>query len=84
MGRKRKNKFDLENNRYGLFMTENSFELDIMYGRNFLDTDVNFFVKIYRVNIIKSKVHKLYGQAKAKDKKFFTPIEIHAMVDIMR
>ena len=37
--KKKKQIIDLENQRYGLFMTDNSFDLDVMYGRNYLDTD---------------------------------------------
>jgi len=83
MGRKRKKQFfDLEENRYGMFMNENSFNLDIMYGRNYLKSDVVHLIKIYRVNIIESKTHDLYGQSKAKDKKYFPPVAINAMVGI--
>ena len=82
MARRKNKKTDLENNRYGLFMNENSFDLDVMYGRHYLNADVNFLVKIYRINIIETQTHKLYGQSKSKDKKFFPPIEIHAMVDV--
>ena len=82
MARRKQKKVDLEINRYGMFMNENSFDLDVMYGRHFLDTDVNFLVRIHRINIIESKTHDLYGQSKAKDRKYFPPIEIQAMVDI--
>lgn len=33
--KKKEDIIDLENQRYGLFMTENSFDLDIAYGRKF-------------------------------------------------
>jgi len=83
MGRKRnKQFFDREENRYGLFMSENSFNLDIMYGRNYLQNDVVHEIKVYRINILESKSHKLYGQAKSKDKKFMTPVKINAMVGV--
>lgn len=83
MGRKRKKQlFDREEDRYGLFMNENSYELDMMYGRHYQQQDVNFVIKVYRVNVIETKAHKLYGQAKAKDKRFFSPVELNAIVDI--
>lgn len=81
MAKKKKN-IDLENQRYGLFMNENSFNLDIMYGRHYLDRDVNYFVRIFKMNIIETKKHNLYGQAKAKDKKYLTPVQLNAMVTI--
>lgn len=83
MGRKRKKQFfDREENRYGLFMSEESFDLEVMYGRQYVENDVVFKINLYRINIIESKSHDLYGQAKAKDKKYFTPVELHGIVDI--
>ena len=71
MKKNKKTYIDLEDDRMGLFMTDNSFELDVMYGRNFLHTDNAQKVKIHKVNIVKSKSHTLYGQTKPEDKKFF-------------
>ena len=73
---------DLESQRYGLFMTDNSFDLDVMYGRNFLQTDNAQEVIIHRINIIETKSHALYGQSKAKDKKYMTPVRISVMVNV--
>ena len=83
MGRKRKKQFfDREENRYGLFMNEDSFNLEVSYGRHYIENDVVFKFLLYRVNVIETKSHKLYGQAKSKDKKFFTPVELSAMIDV--
>ena len=78
--KKQKQIIDLENRRYGLFMTENSFDLDVEYGRNFLKTDNVQEVIIHKINVIETKVHSLYGQAKTRDKKFMSPVRISAMV----
>ena len=80
--KKKKQIIDLENQRMGLFMTDNSFDLDVMYGRNFLDTDNAQEVIIHKINIIETKSHALYGQAKTKDKKFMSPVRISVMVTI--
>ena len=80
--KKKKQLLDLENDRYGMFMTQNSFDLDIMYGRNYLKTDNPQFIILHRVNINETQVHTLYGQAKTKDKKFFAPVKIWVMVDV--
>ena len=80
--KKKKQIIDLENDRYGLFMSENSFELDVMYGRNFLSTDNAQEVIIHKINLIETKSHALYGQAKTKDKKFMSPVKISVMVSI--
>jgi hypothetical protein len=83
MARKRnKQFFDKEESRYGLFMNDDSFNLDVMYGRHYIENDVVFRINLYRINIIESKAHDLYGQAKAKDKKYFPPVELHGIVDI--
>lgn len=80
--KKQKQIIDLQNQRYGLFMTDNSFELDVMYGRNFLQTDNAQEVILHKINIIETKVHNLYGQAKSKDKKFMSPVRLSVMVTI--
>ena len=80
--KQKKQVVDLEDQRYGLFMTDNSFNLDVMYGRNFLQTDNAQEVTIYRINIIETKTHNLYGQSKAKDKKFMSPVRISVMVTV--
>lgn len=80
--KKEQNNIDLESQRYGLFMSENSFNLDIAYGRNFLETDNIQEVIIHKVNITKTKSHDLYGQTKTKDKAFFSPVKIKAMVTV--
>lgn len=81
MAKKKKN-IDLENQRYGLFMNENSFDLDVMYGEHYLETDVNYIVLLHKVNIIETKSHDLYGQARTSDKKYFPAVKISAMVDV--
>jgi hypothetical protein len=80
--KKKKQIENIQDDRYGLFMTQNSFDLDIMYGRNYLQTDNVQTVIIHRVNINQTEVHKLYGQAKTKDKKFLPPVRLSVMVDV--
>jgi len=80
--KKKKQIIDIENQRMGLFMSNNSFDLDVMYGRNFLQTDNAQKVKIHKINILESKSHSLYGQSKTKDKKFMSGVEISVMVNI--
>ena len=80
--KKKKNFENLEQGRYGLHMTENAFNLQVMYGRNYLHTNNNQTLKIHKINIIESKSHKLYGQAKAKDKVFMPPVTINVMISV--
>ena len=80
--KKKKQIIDLQNQRMGMFMTDNSFDLDVMYGRNYLQTDNAQEVVIHKINLIETKSHALYGQAKAKDKKFMSPVRISVMINI--
>ena len=81
MAKKKKN-IDLENQRYGLFMNEDSFDLDVEYGEHYLEADVNYFIILHKVNVIESKSHDLYGQAKSKDKSFLPAVKLNAMIDV--
>ena len=78
--KKKKDFVDLENTRYGLFMSENSINLDIEYGREFLRADNPQTVLVYRLNLIETKTHSLYNQTRTTDKKFFPPIQISGTV----
>lgn len=80
--KKKKQVIDLENERYGLFITNNSLELDIMYGMNYMQTDNHQEVILHKINIIETKSHSLYGQAKAKDKKYMRPVRLTVMLNI--
>lgn len=80
--KKKKQIENIQDNRMGLFMSDNSFDLDVMYGRNFLQTDNAQTVKIHKINLLKTKSHSLYGQSKTKDKVFMTSVEISVMVNI--
>ena len=80
--KKKKQLKDLENDRMGLFMSDNSFHLDVMYGKNFLQTDNAQEIILHKINIIKTKVHDLYGQAKTKDKKFMAPVPLSIMITV--
>lgn len=82
MAKKKKEHIDFEEERYGMYMSDNSFDLDVMYGREYLKTDSPFYVTYYKINQIKSRVDDLYGEAKAADKKFFSPIKLNVMIDI--
>jgi len=80
--KKQKDYLSLDENRYGLFMNENSFNLEIMYGREFIKTDVNFKIKLYRINILETETDDLYGETKPSEKKFFPPVWVNGIVDI--
>lgn len=80
--KKKKQFIDLEDNRYGLFMSDESFDLDVEYGRSYLETDNIQYVILRKINIIETKSHHLYGQAKSKDRKYMTPIKLNVMINV--
>jgi hypothetical protein len=82
--KKKKQIINLEENRMGLFMTNNSFDLDVMYGRNYLETDNAQEIILHKINILETagSAHKLYGQTKTKDKKFMSPVRLKVMVNV--
>lgn len=75
-------KINLEDERFGLFMTDKSFDLDIMYGRNFLQNDNVQWIILHRINLLETKTHGLYGQTKPADKSFMTPVKLSVMITI--
>jgi hypothetical protein len=79
---KKKTHIDLETQRYGMFMSENSFNLDVSYGRNYLQSDIIHEIILYKINVTKSKSNNLYGQSKPQDKIFFPPVKIKVMVTV--
>lgn len=79
MGKKKIQDID---DKMGLFISEDSFNLDVEYGRHFINNDAPFQVIVHKVNVIESKTHKLYGEAKAVNKKFFPPVKINGLIDI--
>lgn len=81
MGKKGRH-IDLDEDRFGLFMTNESFDLEIMYGRNFLTSDNIQTVILHRINLVESKTHELYGQSKPEDKSFMPPVKLSIMLNI--
>lgn len=78
--KKNKDIVDMDNHRYGLFMSEESNELSIMYGREYLQSDNVQEIILHKINVIETKSHNLYGQAKSKDKRFMKPVKLKIMI----
>jgi hypothetical protein len=83
MAKKKKEKdyIDMENDRFGLFMDERSFDLDVEFGREYLQ-DAPSYITIHQIDIIKTKTDDLYGETKAEEKVFRKAIRLIAMVTI--
>lgn len=80
--KKKVNGADLTEHRYGLFLTQDSIDLDILYGRHFIANDNIQEVILHRINVIDTKSHSLYGQSKPTDKKYFSPVILLGTVKI--
>lgn len=80
--KKKKEHIDLIDNRYGLFMSEESLELDISYGRDYQKTDNVQYIILHKIDPIKTKNHTLYGQSKANSKSFMPPIKLNVFIDV--
>ena len=72
----------MDEHRYGMFMSETSNELSVMYGRTYLETDNVQEIYLHKINIIETKSHNLYGQAKPKDKKFMKPVKLKIQLGV--
>jgi hypothetical protein len=68
------------NDKLSLFYNQDSFNLDINYGRHYYSTDTNFNILLYRANIIESVVDDFYGEAKPINKKFEQPIRVNIWI----
>jgi len=79
MAKKKKDIVNQVENRYGLFVNHQSNNLDILYGQQFIKNDNVHEVFLFKINIVESKSHGLYGQAKSKDKVYSKPIRLHVM-----
>jgi hypothetical protein len=71
------------NDRLSLFYNEDSFGLDINYGRHYYSNDTNFNILLYCANIIESIVDDFYGEAKPTDKKFKSAIRLNVWISEM-
>jgi len=84
MAKKKKEKdfIDMENDRFGLFMSERSFDLEIDLGREYFQKDSPNVCTLYQIDIIKTKTDDLYGETKATEKVFRKPIRLNGMINI--
>jgi hypothetical protein len=83
MAKKKKEKdyIDMDNDRFGLFMDERSFDLEVEFGRDYLH-DSPSYCTLHQIDIIKTKSDDLYGETKAEEKVFRKPIKLIGMINI--
>lgn len=64
------------------FYSDVDYNLDLHYSREFSDSDAIAKIILYRINSVTTKTHNLYGEAKAKNKKFLEPIELNVTMTV--
>ena len=68
--------------RNNLFYSEDSFNLDMEIGKNYLETDVNQTVVLFSVDLSKTNSNAIYGETKKDTIVFFPPVELHVIYEI--
>lgn len=71
-----------EINRVSLFYSDSRIKQESIYSRFYLKRDLNQVITLYRVSYVENKKRNIYGETKAKDKVFQTPVNLTAMVNL--
>lgn len=69
-------------NRNNLFYDEQSFQYEMMIGKNYLEQDVNQTVVLYEIDIEKSNLDSTYNESKKDALVFKPPVELHCLYQI--
>jgi hypothetical protein len=64
------------------FYSDRDFSYEMKMMREYWVKDNRYRVTIIGIDMVKSKVHNLYGEAKARDKKFLEPVTLPAKVKL--
>jgi hypothetical protein len=64
------------------FYDENDFSYEMSMIEQYWTFDNRYKVTLFRIDVINSKVHSIYGEAKAKNKKFLPPVELSASISL--
>jgi hypothetical protein len=69
--------------RIGKFFGSEDYNLEISFGEEWLYSDINFTLVLYRIDRAKTKTDDVYGEAVMDGIKFLPPVEFKAFVQIM-
>jgi hypothetical protein len=64
------------------FYGASDFNYEMSMIEEYWTVDNRYKVVLHSIDIVKSKVHSVYGEAKSRDKKFLAPVELSASVVI--
>jgi hypothetical protein len=65
------------------WMSKEDFDLEVQYGREFVESDLNQTVVLYRVDREASQTDALYGEANKSEIRYKTPVELKVIGRIM-
>lgn len=65
--------------RVNKFFSAEDFELEQQFSREFIESDGNFTVILYRVNRETTSIDDLYGEAGKDEIRFYPPVELKVM-----
>ncbi len=55
---------------------------DFEYVKEYSNTDAIAKILLYRIDLVTTKSHKLYGESKPKDKKYLPPVELSVTLNL--
>lgn len=69
-------------NRNSLFYDEESFNLEMELGKNYVEQDMGQTVILYQVDASESQVDSVYGETRPNAIRFKTPVEIPCVYEV--
>ena len=69
-------------NRLSKFFSEDDFDLEIEFGRELIEGDLNFTVILYQVDRTNTTQDDTYGEAGSDEIRFLPPVELKVLLDI--
>lgn len=64
------------------FYLESDFTYELSLSREYSDSDAIAVIILYRIDTVKTVSNNIYGESKAKDKKYLEPIELNVTLEI--
>lgn len=69
-------------NRNNMFYSEESYNYELMMGKNYLEQDVNQTIVLYEVDLENTNMSDVYYEIPSNEVKFKTPKELHVIYSI--
>jgi|TARA_R110000823_G_scaffold293169_1_gene411998 hypothetical protein len=69
-------------NRLSKFFSEDDFGLEVEFGRELIEGDLNFTVILYQVDRTNTTQDDTYGEAGSDEIRFLPPVELKVILDI--